>query len=78
MIIQRYRDNVFNVLMNTIQFLEYGVAETAGAGADIVIHPVVLDAHWAEFHSVSKFIKCGETAAMEQLSEIKRLVEETT
>lgn len=75
---RRYRDNVFNVLMNTIQFLEYGIAETAGAGADIVIHPVVLNAHWAEFHSVSKFIKCGEEKAMEQLSDIKRLVEEVT
>ncbi len=78
MIERRYRDNVFNVLMNTIQFLEYGIAETAGAGADIVIHPVVLDAHWAEFHSVSKFIKCGEEKATEQLIEIKRLAEETT
>lgn len=77
-ITQRYRDNVFNVLMNTIQFLEYGIAETAGASADIMIHPVVLDAHWAEFDSVVKFIKCGEQSATEQLSEIKRLVEETT
>ena len=75
---RKYRDNVFNVLMNTIQFLEYGIAETAEAGADIVIHPVVLNAHWAEFHSVSKFIKCGEEKAMEQLSDIKRLVEEAT
>lgn len=75
---RRYRDNVFNVLMNTIQFLEYGIAETAEAGADIVIHPVVVNAHWAEFHSVSKFIKCGEEKALEQLSDIKRLVEEAT
>ncbi len=73
---RRYQDNVFNVLMNTIQFLEYGIAESASAAADIVIHPVVVDAHWAEFHSVSKFIKCGEDKTTEQLSDIKRLVEE--
>ncbi len=77
MLERRYQDNVFNVLMNTIQFLEYGIAESAGAGADIVVHPVVLDAHWAEFHSVKKFVKCGEEKTLEQLSEIKRLVQES-
>ncbi|MBI4394565.1 MAG: patatin-like phospholipase family protein, partial [Candidatus Omnitrophica bacterium] len=70
--------NIFNVLMNTIQFLEYGLAETASAGADIVIHPVLSDSHWAEFYSGTKFIKRGEEKTLEQLAEIKKLVEETS
>lgn len=73
---KRYRPNIFNVLMNSIQFLEYGIAESSAAGADIVIHPVLSDSHWAEFYSGAKFIKRGEEKTLEQLGEIKRLVEE--
>lgn len=72
----RYQANVFNVLMNTIQFLEYGISESAEASADVLIHPVLADAHWAEFYSTAKFIRRGEEKAQEQLAEIKRLVEE--
>jgi hypothetical protein len=62
--------------MNTIQFLEYGMAESTGSSADVVIHPVLTDAHWAEFYSAEKFIRCGEEKTREKLAEIKRLVEE--
>lgn len=75
-VIRRYRPNIFNVLMNTIQFLEHGIAESASAGADIVIRPILTDAHWAEFYSAAKFIKKGEEEARKQLAEIKHLVEE--
>jgi NTE family protein len=72
----RYSINVFNVIMNTIQFLEYEIAKSSGAQADIMIHPIVRDAHWAEFYSADKFIKVGEEKAMEQLEEIKKLIAE--
>lgn len=70
----RYADNVFNVIMSTIQFLEYEIAEGWGHQADIFIHPVVQDAHWAEFYSAEKFIRCGEEKTEAQLEEIKKLV----
>ena len=73
---KRFRANIFNVLMNTIQFLEYGMAESSSAGADVVIHAVRTDSHWAEFYSASKFIQRGEETTIEKLAEIKRLVEE--
>jgi len=73
---KRFRTNIFNVLMNTIQFLEYGIAESASASADVVIHPIRTDGHWAEFYSVGKFIQRGEEKTVEKLAEIKRLVEE--
>lgn len=75
-VIRRYRPNIFNVLMNTIQFLEYGIADSASSEADIVIRPVLTDAHWAEFYSAVKFIRIGEEKAKEQLAEMKQLVEE--
>lgn len=73
---KRFQANIFNVLMNTIQFLEHGMAESAADGADIVIHPVLYDGHWAEFYSAAKFIRRGEEKTVERIAEIKRLVEE--
>ena len=72
----RYAANIFNVLMNTIQFMEYSIASTATTEADVVIHPVVYDANWIEFYSAEKFIRVGEQKAREQLLEIQKLVEQ--
>ncbi len=72
----RYAVNIFNVIMSTIQFLEYEIAESWGAQADISIHPIVQEAHWAEFYSPDKFIKIGEEKTQEQIEEIKHLLVE--
>ena len=72
----RYAVNIFNVIMSTIQFMEYEMAESSGARADVMIHPIVREAHWAEFYSPDKFIKVGEERTLEQLEEIKRLLAE--
>lgn len=72
----RYAVNIFNVIMSTVQFLEFGIAESSGAQADILLHPIVRDAHWAEFYSAEKFIKLGEEKTQHQLEEIKRLIAE--
>jgi predicted acylesterase/phospholipase RssA len=72
----RYAVNIFNVIMSTIQFLEYVIADSQGGQADVVIHPIVRDAHWAEFYSADKFIKLGEEKTELQMDEIKRLLAE--
>jgi NTE family protein len=72
----RYAVNIFNVIMSTIQFLEYVIAESMGTQADVVIHPIVRDAHWAEFYSAEKFIKLGAEKTELQMEEIKRLMAE--
>lgn len=74
--LNRQSANIFNVLMKTIQFMEYGMATSAARQADIILNPVVTDAHWAEFFSHEKFIKRGEEEANRYLSEIKKLVKE--
>ncbi|MBI4387567.1 MAG: patatin-like phospholipase family protein [Candidatus Omnitrophica bacterium] len=66
--------NIFNVLMKTIQFMEYGMAEASSQQADITLHPVVVDAHWAEFFSHEKFVQCGEDETRERIGEIKKLI----
>ena len=67
---------IFNVLMNTIQFLEFGIAEANAKYADVVIHPVIPDSHWAEFFSPQKFILVGEKCTRERIEEIRKLVED--
>ncbi len=70
----RYAVNIFNVIMSTIQFMEYEMAELWGSQADVVIHPIVQEAHWAEFYSPQKFIKIGEERTREQIVDIKALM----
>ena len=72
----RYADNIFNVIMSTIQFMEYEIAEAWGSQADVYIHAVCPEGHWAEFYSPEKFIRVGEEKTIEQLDEIKRLIVE--
>ncbi len=72
---KRYAANIFNVLVNSIQYMEYLIASTATTEADVVIHPVIYDASWIEFYKAAKFIKVGEDKTREQLAEIKKLVE---
>ena len=73
---RRYADNSFNVIMNTIQFMEYELAETAASEADVLLHPEVHEGHWAEFYDPDKFIRAGEVEARANLDAIKQLIEE--
>ncbi len=73
---KHYADNTFNVIMNTIQFMEYELAEAAGRDADVLLHPDVHEGHWAEFYSPEKFIAAGEECAMKNLDAIKQLLKD--
>ncbi|HOG24241.1 MAG TPA: hypothetical protein PK590_06300, partial [Candidatus Omnitrophota bacterium] len=73
---RRYTGNIFNVLMNTIQFMEYEIARMQANDADIFIHAARSDGHWIEFFSPDKFIQEGIVRTREQLAEMKRLLVE--
>lgn len=68
--------NIFNVMVNTIQYLEATISAMQQSDADVGIHPVVWGSHWAEFHDPKKFIDCGEAKTEEVLSEIRKLLDE--
>ncbi|HNV86558.1 MAG TPA: patatin-like phospholipase family protein [Candidatus Omnitrophota bacterium] len=70
------RENIFNVLMNTIQYMGYQIARHSMREADIVIHPILPSAHWAEFYSPGKFIRMGEERTRELLPEIRKLIDQ--
>lgn len=73
---RRYTSNIFNVLMNSIMFMEFEIAHRAGREADIFIHTPAPDAHWIEFFSHDKFVNEGMKKTREQLAEIRRLLVE--
>lgn len=72
----RYAVNIFNVIMSTVQFMEFEIANTWGEQADILIHPTVPEGHWAEFYAPDKYMKVGEEKTREKLPEIRRLIAE--
>lgn len=69
------RENIFNVLMNTIQYMGYTIASHSMRDADIVIHPILATGHWAEFFAPAQFIRVGEERTRERLAEIQKLVD---
>ncbi len=71
---RRYSANVFNVLMNTIQFMEYEMVKTWANEADVYIHAVVPGGNWIEFYHPQKFIEEGEKQAQIKLKRISQLV----
>ena len=71
---RRYTSNIFNVMMNSIMFTEFGIARMEGSEADIFIHVAVPDAHWIEFFSADKFIDEGMKKTREQLADIRQLL----
>jgi len=68
--------NLFDLIMHTIQGMEYVLAESQCAQADVVLHPTIPRINWWEFYSVNQLIERGEEEALTHLAEIKRLVSE--
>jgi len=64
---------VFDVIMRSMQSMEYQISEIACREADITLRPTVPGSHWLEFHSPEKFIRRGEEIALQHLPELKRI-----
>jgi len=66
--------NIFDVIMHTMQGMEFELAEIQCAQADVVLHPTIPRVNWYEFYSVDQLIRRGEEEAQTHLSAIKKLV----
>lgn len=64
---------VFDVIMRSMQTMEYQIAEVACREADLVLRPTVPGSHWLEFFNPEKFIQRGEEVALQYLPELKRI-----
>lgn len=65
---------VFDVIMRSMQSMEYQIAEVACRVADVTLRPTIAGSHWLEFYNPEKFIRKGEEETLRRLPELKRLV----
>ncbi|MBI4436925.1 MAG: patatin-like phospholipase family protein [Candidatus Omnitrophica bacterium] len=66
--------NIFDIMMQSMQTMEYEISEIACRNADVVIRPTTISASWFEFFEAKKFIRRGEEETLKHLPEIKQLV----
>jgi NTE family protein len=64
---------VFDVIMRSMQSMEYQIAEVGCREADLTLRPTVPDSYWLEFFSPEKFIRRGEEVALQYLPELRRI-----
>ncbi len=65
---------VFDIIMRSMQAMEYQIAEHASREADVTLRPSLPDSHWLEFSHPEKFIRRGEEEALRHLPKLRRLV----
>lgn len=72
-----WRDpNILDVIMHTMQGMEYVLAEMGCAQADVALHPTIPRVNWWEFYNVDQLIRRGEEETLKHLPAIKKLVSE--
>ncbi len=64
---------VFDVIMRSMQAMEYQIAEIGCREADLTLRPTVPGSHWLEFFNPEPFIRRGEEVALQYLPELKRI-----
>lgn len=64
---------VFDVIMRSMQSMEYHIAEVTCRQADVILRPSVPGSFWLEFYHPEKFIRRGEEEALRYLPILKRL-----
>jgi len=69
--------NIFDVIMHTMQGMEFELAEMGCAEADVVLHPTIPRVNWFEFYNLDQLIRRGEEEVEAHLPQIKKLVFET-
>lgn len=74
-LIEAVEPKVFDVVMHSMQAMEYVLAEQGCAQADVALHPTIPRVNWYEFYVVSDLIRRGEEEAERYLPQIKHLVQ---
>jgi len=68
--------SMFNVVMNTLQTLQYELGNFKAISADVRINPDLSAYTWIEFYRALELIERGAEAAERALPEIKRVLAE--
>jgi len=69
------RPNIFDVIVSSVQSIEYRLAQSSGLSpSDVILHPDMTAIFWADFEKARELIKRGEDEALLHLQEIRELV----
>ena len=68
--------NILDIIVNSIQTLEYVVAESNCEKANIVIRPIAAGVDWYDFFKADELVKMGVEETNSSLSAIKTLINE--
>ncbi|HOW36401.1 MAG TPA: patatin-like phospholipase family protein [Candidatus Omnitrophota bacterium] len=68
--------NIPDIIVSSLQAVDYVIAEQSAQQADVLIHPDLAGINWFEFYYVDRMIKQGEEAAYRHLDSIKKLIRE--
>jgi NTE family protein len=68
--------NIMDVIVNSIQTLEYVIAEGDCQKANIVIRPIAIGVDWFEFFKTDLLVGKGEEEARKALPAIKNMINE--
>lgn len=68
-------NNIYDVIMQSIEILERQNRNYYASFADIIIKPKVCDYNWTDFESASYLIEAGKKACYEVLDQIKEKIE---
>jgi predicted acylesterase/phospholipase RssA/CRP-like cAMP-binding protein len=69
-----FSPNILDIMVNSLQAMEYVMAKQDCQKADIVINPVIPGTNWFEFFKVDVLIKKGEQETEKVIVQIKELV----
>jgi NTE family protein len=71
-----FTPNIFDVIMTSMQAMEYSLAEISCSRADVSLHPVLSDATSVDFHRIKNFVKIGEEETLRHIDKIKAFTSE--
>ena len=68
-----FTPNISDVIMTSMQAMEYSIAEISCCKADVSLHPVLSNAASTDFHLVKQFVKIGEEETLRHIDKIRAL-----
>lgn len=71
-----FSPNILDIIVNSIQAMEYAIAESDCQKADILLSPIAEGVDWFDFFRVDALIKKGEAEAAMMLPAIKSVLSE--
>jgi NTE family protein len=71
-----FSPNILDIIVNSVQTMEYAIAESDSQKADILLSPIAEGVDWFDFFRVETLIKRGEEEANKMLSAIKGVLGE--